>query len=158
MAIGKRIRAISILGREVMNSIGLTGLAFDTLDHSGPEIKTVMQAFAEEKTYPVLVHCTQGKDRTGLIVALVLFLLDMKRAAIEKDYVLSEKELEPERKARMVEISEIGLGEEFAGCPLDWIKCVDNHLKESYGGTEKYLESIGVDARMRDQIKSVLRA
>ncbi|MFC8597011.1 MULTISPECIES: tyrosine-protein phosphatase [unclassified Isoptericola] len=35
---------------------------------------------------PVLVHCTAGKDRTGVAVALVLALLDVDRAAIVADY------------------------------------------------------------------------
>ncbi|MEL7977254.1 tyrosine-protein phosphatase [Isoptericola sp. F-RaC21] len=35
---------------------------------------------------PVLVHCTAGKDRTGVTVALVLALLGVDRAAIVADY------------------------------------------------------------------------
>ncbi|HWV78731.1 MAG TPA: tyrosine-protein phosphatase [Isoptericola sp.] len=35
---------------------------------------------------PVLVHCTAGKDRTGVTVALVLSLLGVDRAAIVADY------------------------------------------------------------------------
>jgi len=39
---GFRMRAISILGREVMLPRGLVGLGLDTLDHSGPEIAQVV--------------------------------------------------------------------------------------------------------------------
>lgn len=141
-----------------MNPIGLTGLAYDTIDHSGPEIKTAMVALADRETYPVLVHCTQGKDRTGLIVSLVLLLLGVEREAVERDYILSEGELEPERGGRMMEISEIGLGEEFAGCPKDWVESVEKHLVEKYGGIKLYLESIGVDEHTRNQIIEVLKA
>jgi protein-tyrosine phosphatase len=38
---GFRMKAISIMGREVMQPRGLVGLASDTLDHSGVEIKEV---------------------------------------------------------------------------------------------------------------------
>jgi protein tyrosine/serine phosphatase len=39
------------------------------------EVKQVFDVLADDRNWPVLVHCTQGKDRTGLIVMLVLFLL-----------------------------------------------------------------------------------
>ncbi|GAA1718480.1 hypothetical protein GCM10009809_12950 [Isoptericola hypogeus] len=35
---------------------------------------------------PTLVHCTAGKDRTGVLVALVLALAGIERAAIVADY------------------------------------------------------------------------
>ena len=41
MALGYRIEAISILGREVMLPRGLIGLGFDSIDLCGPEIAEV---------------------------------------------------------------------------------------------------------------------
>ncbi|GAA1977014.1 tyrosine-protein phosphatase [Isoptericola halotolerans] len=39
---------------------------------------------------PVLVHCTAGKDRTGVLVALVLALVGVDRASIVTDYVRTD--------------------------------------------------------------------
>ncbi|GAB3259097.1 tyrosine-protein phosphatase [Kineosporia babensis] len=42
---------------------------------------------------PVLVHCTAGKDRTGLTVAVALLLAGVSQAAIVADYQLTESAL-----------------------------------------------------------------
>lgn len=41
MAFGYRMEAISILGKNVMQPRGLTGLGYDSLDNCGPEIAEV---------------------------------------------------------------------------------------------------------------------
>ena len=38
---------------------------------------------------PLLIHCTAGKDRTGFAVALILLALDVPRATVMGDYLLS---------------------------------------------------------------------
>jgi protein-tyrosine phosphatase len=43
----------------------------------------------------VLVHCHGGKDRTGIIMALLLSLAGVPRETIAQDYALSETQLEP---------------------------------------------------------------
>jgi protein-tyrosine phosphatase len=105
-----------------------------------------------------LIHCTQGKDRTGLIVMLLLFLLDIDEAAIDKDYRLSESELAPEKEQRMKEIRSIGLTEQFAICPPDVVSSVQSHIKEKYGTTEQYLEYTGVSGEAIAKVKGILRA
>ena len=93
MAFGYRLEAVSILGSEVMQPRGLTGLAFDTLANSTVELQSVFYLLANGGLYPVVVHCTQGKDRTGLVIILLLLLLKVPVAAIDADYRASEREL-----------------------------------------------------------------
>lgn len=143
MALGYRMEAISILGKNVMQPRGLIGLGYDTLENCGPEIAEALRAFTSLPNLGILVHCTQGKDRTGLIICLILFLLDVPAAAISHDYCMSEEKLLPERESRLVEIKSIGLTEDFAGCPKDWIEKMHAHLEEKYGGVVAYCEKIG---------------
>ncbi|CAG8958237.1 hypothetical protein HYFRA_00000591 [Hymenoscyphus fraxineus] len=143
MMIGQRMKAISILGREVMEPRGLIGLGYDTLDFCGPEIADALRALSNPKTSPVLIHCTQGKDRTGIIIALALFLLKIPVEAVSHDYLLSVEGLVSERESRLVEIREIGLGEEFAGCPTGWVEAMKKHVDEKYEGIQGYVRSIG---------------
>lgn len=166
------MEAISILGREVMNPRGLIGLGYDTIDYCGAELAIVcphlpfptpqsnmsqaLREFASSPRYPILVHCTQGKDRTGLIICLLLLLLDVPVDAVTYDYTLSEAGLLPEREEKMVEIREIGLTEEFASAPREWIVKMHEYLGEKYGGTREYLEAIGVDEGMQARITEVL--
>jgi len=41
---------------------------------------------------PVLVHCTSGKDRTGVVVAAVLLIMGIERDLIVQEYLMSEGE------------------------------------------------------------------
>ncbi|KAF1845880.1 uncharacterized protein K460DRAFT_386286 [Cucurbitaria berberidis CBS 394.84] len=157
MVFGYRLDAIKILAPH-MEEMGLVGLATSSLDVCTREMKQVFDVLADEVNWPVLVHCTQGKDRTGLVVMLVLFLLGVDQEVIEKDYVLSESELAPEKEQRMKEIGSIGLSEQFAVCPLDVVTSVHSHLQEKYGGTEEYLEKIGVNKDTVDLVKRKLLA
>lgn len=155
MIIGRRLDAIKILAPH-MEEMGLVGLATESLDVCTKEVKQVFDVLADEKNWPVLVHCTQGKDRTGLIVMLLLFLLEIDIDAIDKDYLLSEPELEAEKPQRIKEIASIGLSERFTRCPPDVVKSVQLHLETKYGGVEKYLLSTGVTKEMLASIRSIL--
>lgn len=154
MALGHRMEAIAILGREVMTPRGLIGLGKDSIDHGTSEFREIFTVLADPDNYPTLIHCTQGKDRTGLVVILLLLLLNVPYAAISADYTASEDELESERESRMKEIRRVGLTEEFAACPAGFVLEIAAHLQDIYGGVDGYLRRIGVDERTQDQIKA----
>ncbi|HEY7948755.1 MAG TPA: tyrosine-protein phosphatase [Acidimicrobiales bacterium] len=44
---------------------------------------------ADPDNYPLVFHCHAGKDRTGVLAALVLGCLDVERSAVVDDYVLT---------------------------------------------------------------------
>ena len=46
---------------------------------------------ADEGDYAILYHCTEGKDRTGMITAILLSLLGAKREDIIEDYLFTNK-------------------------------------------------------------------
>lgn len=154
MIFGYRLDAIKILSPH-MEEMGLVGLAKNSIDVCTKEVKQVFDVLADDRNWPILVHCTQGKDRTGLIVMLLLWLAQVKDNIIEEDYLLSEPELAPEKESRMKEIGAIGLSEQFAVCPPDLTKQVHSHIQEKYGGVEKYLlEKVGV---RREALENVRR-
>ncbi len=159
MAIGYRNEAISILGTEVMAPKGLIGLGKETLDHSFAELHRVFSVIADAANYPILIHCTQGKDRTGLVVMLLLLLLDVTVEPINADYMASERELESEKEARMKEITAIGLNVEFAGCPKGFVEEMVRHINEKYGNLGGYLNGkVGLDPEVQKKIRTKLRA
>jgi protein-tyrosine phosphatase len=53
------------------------------------EIRSIVQAIALS-SFPLIIHCTAGKDRTGLIVALILAMLGVPADVIAADYAMSE--------------------------------------------------------------------
>src|SRR5262245_46476144 len=60
------------------------------VDARGHYLVRAVRALAAPNALPALVHCTLGKDRTGLVIALVLDLAGVPREAIADDYALSE--------------------------------------------------------------------
>ena len=48
-----------------------------------------VELLAEESRYPVLVNCTAGKDRTGILVAVVMDLLGVDDTCIAEEYARS---------------------------------------------------------------------
>lgn len=50
----------------------------------------------ESTTLPVLVHCTSGKDRTGVVVAALLLIAGIDRETIVEEYLLSDGDVERE--------------------------------------------------------------
>ncbi|KAI0591163.1 Protein tyrosine serine phosphatase [Pyrenophora tritici-repentis] len=157
MILGYRKDAIKILAPH-MEGMGLIGLAQQSLDVCTREVTQVFDVLGIEDSWPVLIHCTQGKDRTGLIVMLVLWLLQVDQAIIDKDYRLSEPELEPEMEGRLKEMASIGLSEQFAVCPPDVVNSTYSHIVEKYGSVEQYLEKAGVAKNKVDFVKKKLRA
>ena len=144
------------MGKEIMQPRGLVGLGMDTLDYCGPEIKQVFDVLADESAYPVLIHCTQGKDRTGITVLLALLLCGVDLSAITADYIKSEAELEPEKEERLKEINSIGLDETFAQCPPDFCGRMQQHLATKYGGISSYLRGIGILDEQQEHVRRML--
>lgn len=78
----------------------LDDLYLHLLEESGDRLVDAIRIIA--KGDPTLVHCTVGKDRTGVTVALALAAVDADRDAIIADYALTESQLPPERSRNIV--------------------------------------------------------
>jgi hypothetical protein len=62
----------------------------DMVEQGGAGLATALRTIADAHNAPVVVHCMAGKDRTGVLVALVLSLLGVDDGTIAADYALSE--------------------------------------------------------------------
>lgn len=57
-------------------------------------VVTAVRRLAAADAGPTLVHCAAGKDRTGVLVALVLDAVGVERDAVVADYALSAERME----------------------------------------------------------------
>lgn len=53
------------------------------------EIRSALRVIAAEQSAPLVIHCASGKDRTGILAALVLALLGVADADIAADFALT---------------------------------------------------------------------
>jgi hypothetical protein len=54
---------------------------------------TILKHLAQAEPSPCLVHCTAGKDRTGVLVALIFLLLGVPKEQIAQEYSLTDQGL-----------------------------------------------------------------
>ena len=57
--------------------MGYKALYKTLLEDSKRGLARAMRVFAVSENYPILVHCIHGKDRTGIVIALLLLLCDV---------------------------------------------------------------------------------
>lgn len=68
----------------------LAAFYFRTVRARATEIAQVFTAVAQPNATPVLIHCAAGKDRTGIVVALLLEAFGVRRDVTVADYALTE--------------------------------------------------------------------
>lgn len=79
----------------------LDDLYLHLLEESGERLGDAIRIIAAgERT---LVHCTVGKDRTGVTVALALSAVGADREAVIADYALTESQLPAQRSQRIAD-------------------------------------------------------
>ncbi len=65
------------------------------VDDCGPAIAAAVGRLCASGALPGLIHCTAGKDRTGLVAALVLDVIGVPDEFIAADYAMSSADLDP---------------------------------------------------------------
>ena len=103
----------------------------------------------------MMVHCTQGKDRTGIVVLFVLMILGVPLKAIDYDYHLSARERLGAAATPLKEIREIGLTDEFGTTADGLVEDTATHLEERYGGLNSYLDGIGFTESDRESLRQI---
>jgi protein tyrosine/serine phosphatase len=67
---------------------------FEYLARPGSPVADAVRLLIQPGTLPALFHCAAGKDRTGVLAALVLDLVGVPRETIVADYLLTNNRIE----------------------------------------------------------------
>ncbi|MEO8610671.1 MAG: tyrosine-protein phosphatase [Chloroflexota bacterium] len=119
------------------------------LEQCGPQIRAVLEVIAEQLPNGcVLFHCWAGKDRTGIVAALLLALAGVAPETIAEDYGLSYALLSSQIETWRADVLQSGRNleqfeEEVSSRPETMLATLD-YLESQLGGVESYLRSIGV--------------
>jgi protein-tyrosine phosphatase len=116
------------------------------LDEDQAQFKQVFEAIAAQKDGTVLYHCTAGKDRTGMISALLLSLAGVKHEDIVHNYAISAYYLKPMMAAPQMAamVKQNPALAPLMGTPPEAMGQFLDALQKQYGGAEGYLHKIGV--------------
>lgn len=120
--------------------------AYDLMvDECGDALARIVAALAEPDALPAVVHCTAGKDRTGVVIALVHSLLGVGAGDLEADYAETARNLSTGFADRIRaamppgEHTDAMLGEMLA-CPPELIRATLARV----GDVEQYLLAHGL--------------
>lgn len=117
-------------------------------------VLNIMRVFAKAKG-GVLYHCTAGKDRTGVISALLLLLVGVCKADILVDYQVSQEYLGPMlqqfcKSNKNVDVNIITPKIEYMEKFLDM-------FQHKYNSVEEYFSRIGLSDNEVLRLKTMLK-
>ncbi|KAL0950285.1 hypothetical protein HGRIS_010264 [Hohenbuehelia grisea] len=119
------------------------------LDHGGKSFGAILRHVRDKPTEACVFHCTAGKDRTGVIAALILKLAGVPDDLIAMDYALTRVGREPARAMIMERLSKEPLFASNNEAALNMFTCRASTmtaflslLEERYGGVETYLKRV----------------
>jgi len=129
----------------------------DMLGSGGPSIARIIHLAAEGT--PLLFHCAAGKDRTGVVAAVLLGLAGVPAEEIAADYHATAGAM-----AAFVDWLTITYPEaidsmtsqppEYLEAPLEAMAELLELVDERYGSMEGYVDSLGVDAETVERLRA----
>jgi protein-tyrosine phosphatase len=122
------------------------------------------QAFAAVADAPegaVVVHCAGGKDRTGLVAAILLRLAGVPREEVAADYAKSEANLAPALRSWIDTIEDDVVRrrrEKLAQTPAEGMLRVVEEIEARYGDVASYLRAAGLTDAQIERLRERLVA
>jgi hypothetical protein len=119
-----------------------------------------VEALADLERQPVVFHCAAGKDRTGLIGALILELCGVERGLIIEDFLLTNDRMpimiERHRTASEAEGREAEIEAQTLFPTEEILIRLFDEFESRHGGAEAYLLAAGLDPSIIASLRSVL--
>ena len=116
------------------------------LEAGGDEWATIVRLLADPAAYPALFHCVTGKDRTGVLAALIYGVLGVDQQTVLDDFALSQQGMDrlvSDLRAR----GTIGANEPAnpgLGVPVEAMELMLDLLRTRHGGAVDFLRARGV--------------
>ncbi|MGN7968552.1 tyrosine-protein phosphatase [Microbacterium sp. 22296] len=142
------------------NDLSLDALYAAIVDDSADRVVAVVRGILGSQ--PVLVHCTVGKDRTGVTVAITLDAAGVDREAVIADYARTEELLPPERNAAVLRaIRELHPRSVHAEAlatrsPAPVMRALLERLDREYGSPAGYLRAHGATDHELRRLRELL--
>jgi protein-tyrosine phosphatase len=132
----------------------------EMLDEATSQIVGALTALAAPDARPAVFHCTAGKDRTGLLSALVLSLLGVPEETVVADYALSGEAMARLRAKLIVKYPDGKLlitdsDSIFSADPANMV-ALFAHLRARYGTVADYAAKIGVPGDVISRLREAL--
>ncbi len=139
----------------------LTARYREMLDVGAEAIAGALGVLADERVYPAVFHCAAGKDRTGVLAALVLGLLGVPDETIAADYGLSQVGMAAMVKWIRVNRPEVAdsMTDQpgtLLEAPPHAMRALLDQVRTEYQSIEGYARTIGVSDQTIDDLRTTL--
>ncbi|KAK0226492.1 protein-tyrosine phosphatase-like protein [Armillaria fumosa] len=133
----------------------------EILTIAGPAFNAILRHLIDKPEEPILVHCTAGKDRTGLVCAVLLMILGVDDQDIVNDYALTTHGLEPaipmlttRFQKNSVFRNNIEGAMKMGSSRPETMVATPQMIREKFGGAEGYIKAY---TSLEDQDIEMLR-
>ena len=124
----------------------------------------LLKGLAEPGTLPAFIHCTYGRDRTGVAVAIILRSLGVPREKVTEDYLLSNKFWESKTElysclANCASCFRTPRSEVRALMEVrpEYLQAAFAAIDEHYGSFDNYLDQgLGIDEQTLERLRTAL--
>lgn len=147
---------VKLIGRDILGARGIVGTYCDMLNQSYTAIfealKLVVTCLENDVGGGVGINCQWGRDRSGILVALIRHVLGDTSQVIIEDYAKSEDGLALVSHELQLEFASQGLGDDFLHAKGETMKQILEWLDDKFDGIDGYLDWIGFDCSWRDRL------
>ncbi|PCK21247.1 protein tyrosine phosphatase [Bacillus pumilus] len=134
------------------------------LNERKEEIQQLFTLLSDEKNYPLMLHCTSGKDRTGFLSALIQLAAGVPMHTVLSEYMRSNEGVQmlvkrQERFVRMMSLYRVSKEQiqPLLGVQQDYLEDVLKEMIDTYGSAEGYLiEACEVPEAQLNEMKNIL--
>jgi protein-tyrosine phosphatase len=133
------------------------------LEQSPDAIVAALTELADPEGTPALVHCAAGKDRTGVVIALLLAVVGVREEEIVADYAATGANVDLLRARVGRARTAHARGTAVADLP-DWVFAADaitmqrflGRLAAEHGGAVAWTTAAGLDPAVRERLSEIM--
>ena len=133
----------------------------EMLETGRASVASALRILGDADSYPLVFHCAAGKDRTGILAAVVLGLLGVPDEVIIDDYALSHEATM--RMFAWVKANGRDVDAGYQPPPSSVIAALPDtmarflaHLRQTHGGAAGLAADLGVDRAVLERIRAQL--
>jgi protein-tyrosine phosphatase len=143
-----------------INNMGEFYFNMTRKEEVGKRMVKAFNVLSEPANHPLLFHCYAGKDRTGMLAAFLLSILNVSDEDICKDYALSTPYAEILRNRMKDETKTdekpVKIPDFFWQATPDLIGIFLNAIRREYGSPREYLQKHGAEPSLFDRLGKIL--